>query len=230
MTDLLISKRGAMELLAHEGAVLEAYKDSVGVWTWGIGITNASGHEVFPRYRKNPQSLEKVIEVFLWALKKYQDDVIKAFHPVNLNEHQLAAATSFHYNTGGIFKATWVKQFKAGDVAKAKKSFMQWRKPSEIMPRRRAERDLFFDAKWLNPTKIVVWDVHTNGNVNWNKSSSVDARSALDAAWPASTPKPPEKPVQRDPALTPSKPPEKPETKPSTLSALLTAIFNLLRR
>lgn len=36
--------------IAHEeGLVLEAYRDSVGVWTWALGVTNASGHEEIGR-------------------------------------------------------------------------------------------------------------------------------------------------------------------------------------
>lgn len=182
MTDLQISKRGAMELIAHEGAVLEAYKDSVGVWTWGIGITNFSGHNV-DRYRRNPQSLQRVLEIYLWALKRYEADVIKAFAPLKLNEHQLAAAVSFHYNTGGIRDASWVRHFKAGNIAAAKKAFMSWRSPKEIIPRRRAERDLFFDGKWSGKKTISIWGVRANGNVNWSDRKTVNAEKALIAAW-----------------------------------------------
>lgn len=190
------TKRAAIELISHEGAVLETYKDSVGVWTWGIGITNNSGHNI-DRYRHNPQPLEKVLEVYLWALQKYEDRVIKAFHPIKLNEHQLAAATSFDYNTGGIFKASWVKKFKAGDITGAKKSFMAWKKPKEIIPRREKERDLFFDGKWSGNGKIAVYGVYKNGNVNWGSRKIVDAKPALDAIWGDKTPqKQPQKPVQ----------------------------------
>ena len=46
------------EILQHEGLAREAYRDSVGVWTWSVGITDASGHRV-ARYRDNPQPLER---------------------------------------------------------------------------------------------------------------------------------------------------------------------------
>ena len=222
MTDLQISRRGAIELLSHESAVLEAYKDSVGVWTWGVGITNASGHEVYPRYRSAPQSLEKVLEVFLWALKRYEDQVIKAFHPIKLNEHQLAAAVSFHYNTGGINKASWVRKFKAGDVAGAKKSFMAWSKPKEIIPRRRKERDLFFDGKWSGATKIVIWGVYKNGNVNWRDKRTVGAKSAIDAAWSDSVPKP--APPKPKPSIDKTIPPKK-----GPLVAFIAALISMFK-
>ena len=157
-----LSNRTLVELASHEGAVLEAYKDTVGVWTWGVGVTNASGHEVHPRYKDNPQSLEKVLEIFEWlAREKYLPAVLKAFKPLgrDLEEHELAAALSFHYNTGGIGRATWVKTFCAGDAATAKKQIMNWKTPSSIIGRRKKERDLFFDGKWSNNGMVNCYDV-----------------------------------------------------------------------
>lgn len=150
-----LSMRTLMELVSHEGIVLEAYKDSKGIWTWGIGVTNASGHKV-NRYKDNPQTIKKVVEIFEWLVRtKYLPDVIKAFNKP-LSEAQLAAALSFHYNTGAISRASWVKSFNAGDIEKAKKEFMNWRSPKEIIPRREKERDLFFDGKWSNKDNMAT--------------------------------------------------------------------------
>jgi lysozyme len=75
-----LTPRIALELIAHEGIVTEAYKDSVGVWTWSVGITDASGHKVFPRYKDKPQPLEHCIGVYLWLLReKYLPPVLAAF-------------------------------------------------------------------------------------------------------------------------------------------------------
>jgi lysozyme len=44
------------------------------------GITQASGHAVFPRYKDNPQPLERCLAVFLWLLRtKYLPAVLAAF-------------------------------------------------------------------------------------------------------------------------------------------------------
>ena len=56
------------EILQHEGLAREAYRDSVGVWTWSVGITDASGHKV-ARYRDNPQTIGRCLEVFVWLLE-----------------------------------------------------------------------------------------------------------------------------------------------------------------
>lgn len=164
----------ALELASHEGLVRQAYKDSVGVWTWSIGLTNASGHNV-DRYINNPQTIEKCLDVYVWALEKYAKDVRKAFASKPLNESQFAAALSFHYNTGSINKASWVKKWLAGDVAGAKKSFMDWRKPAEIIPRREKERDLFFDGKWSNKgTTTEYTRVKSNGQIDWSSAKSLN--------------------------------------------------------
>ena len=152
-----LTSRSMAEIAGHEGVVLEAYKDSVGVWTWGVGLTNFSGHKVYPRYKDNPQTLQKVIDVFEFILrKKYLPDVLAAFKGHDLTENELAAAVSFHYNTGGIKRASWVKTFLKGDVAGAKIQFMAWKKPPSIIKRREAERDLFFGGAWGDGNAQII--------------------------------------------------------------------------
>jgi lysozyme len=151
-----LTARIACELICHEAIVCEAYKDSVGVWTWGIGVTDKSGHKV-GRYIDKPQPVERCLEIYIWLLRnKYLPGVLKAFRGYQLTEAQLGAALSFHYNTGAIGTASWVKLWKAGQIAEARASFMQWRKPPEIIERRRKECQLFFDGKWSSDGKCSV--------------------------------------------------------------------------
>lgn len=144
------------ELVSHEGIVLEAYKDSKGIWTWGIGVTNASGHTV-QRYIDEPQPIAKVFDIFDWLVRtKYLPAVKKAFKKP-LTDAQLAAALSFHYNTGAIGRASWVKSFNEGNVAKARKEIMNWVTPKEITARRKKERDLFFDGVWSGDGTALIY-------------------------------------------------------------------------
>ncbi|TKT79955.1 lysozyme, partial [Aquamicrobium sp. LC103] len=136
----------AMEIASHEAIVRQAYKDSVGVWTWSVGLTSATGH-IVDRYIGKSQSLEHCLRVYVWALDNYADAVRKAFAGIPLTKAQFAAALSFHWNTGAIERASWVKKFKAGDIIGARKAFMDWRKPASIIGRREKERDLFFEGK-----------------------------------------------------------------------------------
>lgn len=176
-----LTKRALIELVEHEGIVLEAYKDSVGVWTWGIGVTDKSGHKI-GRYKDNPQTLERVVEIFEWLVRtQYLPDVLEAFKGHDLNEHQLAAAVSFHYNTGAIKRASWVKLFKQGKIAQARQAFMQWRKPDEIVKRRTAERDLFFDGKWSDADLATVYTRVRKPSYtpDWGSATKVDISNIL---------------------------------------------------
>lgn len=136
--------------VAHEeGLVLEAYRDSVGVWTWALGVTNASGHQVYPRYLDKPTSIEQALKVSVWLLEnRYLPAVQRAFDGCRLKEHELASALSFHWNTGAIARAYWVKHWKAGLTDKARAAYMDWNKPADIIERRKRDAALFFDAAW----------------------------------------------------------------------------------
>jgi lysozyme len=177
-----LTLRGHLEVITHEAIVLEAYRDSKGMWTWGVGVTNASGHQVHPRYLRNPQSITRVLEVYEWLVrKKYLPEVRAAFGRMELNEHQLAAALSFHWNTGGIARASWVRSFRDDKIEQAKREFIQWRKPPEIIKRREAERDLFFDGKWTNrgTRARIIHRVASNGNPIWSSAVMTDIGDEL---------------------------------------------------
>jgi len=176
-----ITERVAMEIISHEAIVPEAYKDSKGVWTWGIGVTNASGHKV-NRYKDNPQTIERCLEIFIWLLNtKYVPAVKEAFEGFTLTEEQFAAALSFHYNTGAIKKASWVRLFKEGKVEEAKESFMSWKKPPEIITRRTKECALFFEGVWSAEGKATVYDVKKPSYTpNWSSARTVDITKDLE--------------------------------------------------
>ena len=182
-----ITERVAMELVGHEAIVPEAYKDSVGVWTWGIGVTSASGHSV-ERYKDNPQTIQRCLEVYIWLLReKYAPGVVKAFEGHALTEAQFGAALSFHYNTGAIGKASWVDSWKAGKQTTARHEFMNWRKPPEIIERREKERDLFFDGKWSQDGKATVYEVaKPSYSPRWSSAKRIDISADLKAALAAS--------------------------------------------
>lgn len=148
MTDLL-TVRAAGELVSSEGIVLEWYLDSKNIGTWGIGVTDASGHLV-KRYKDKPQTVEHVLAIYVWLLRnRYIPSVTKAFAGYPLTEAQFAAALSFHYNTGAILKTSWVSMVKAGDRDGAQK-FLEthYTNNSLLTSRREAEAALFFDGVW----------------------------------------------------------------------------------
>lgn len=175
-----ITVRMMKEIISHESIICEAYKDSKGIWTWGVGVTSASGHKV-EDYRDGPQPMSKVIAVFEWLLReKYAPDVERAFRGKDLTEAQYTAALSFHYNTGAILRASWVKSFMAGNRDQARLEFMNWVTPKEIWERRRKERDLFFDGAWSGDGKSTVFQVRKPSYApSWSSAKRVDVTGAL---------------------------------------------------
>jgi GH24 family phage-related lysozyme (muramidase) len=183
MAQTLLTERTLLEIAEHEGLVLEAYRDSVGVWTWGFGVTDASGHKV-GRYRKNCSTIERAVEVYEWLLRdKYLPQVLAAFRGRELTEAQLTAALSFHWNTGAIGRADWVKSFLAGNRNRAWTEFMNYSRPREIINRRKAERDLFFDGRWSGDGVVTMYErVRPGGTPDWSSARQIDIKDEVRAA------------------------------------------------
>lgn len=211
----------ALEVASHEALIREAYKDSEGILTWCVGMTNATGHTV-ERYIGKPASLEHCMRLYVWALDKYADGVRRAFKGHKLSKAQFAAALSFHWNTGQIGSATWVKQFKAGERSAARKSFMNWVTPKSITSRRRKERNLFFDGKWTNTGTMTEY-THLTSRMTpvWSSAVRINVERELKAAFAGQTE------VKTDQAPMPDNKPAAPTLSPSWLGMLLSVIVGL---
>lgn len=176
-----LSVRGAAELIEHEAIVLEWYKDSEGIGTWGIGVTDRSGHSV-SRYKNSPATIDRVLEIFVWLLMtNYLPAVLKAFQGYPLKEHELAAALSFHYNTGAIGTTDWVKLVKAGKPAEAKEFLTtHYLNDGDLTKRRKLESELFFKGVWTTDGKATVLGVKKPSYTpDWASAKQVDIIPAL---------------------------------------------------
>lgn len=164
------SDAGLFALALHEGIVPAPYKDSVGVWTYGIGHTLGAGYPDPAKMQRGMPSnldaaLRDVLDLFRRDLPKYEAGVNRAVK-VPITQAQFDALVSFHYNTGAIGRASFVKRLNAGDEVGAAAGMMAWSKPASIIDRRKAEQKLF--AKGIYPTGTVpVWKVDGNGRVIW---------------------------------------------------------------
>lgn len=135
-----LSPIGRAALKAREGDVLTAYKDSVGVWTIGVGVTTASGLiKVVPGLRITQAQSDAL---FIQAVEKYVDPVRKALKKPVPQEF-FDACCSLAYNIGPVrfAESTVVRRTNAGDIAGAIEAFLMWNKPAAIISRRQGERD-----------------------------------------------------------------------------------------
>jgi GH24 family phage-related lysozyme (muramidase) len=188
----------AMEVASHEALIRQTHKDSVGKLTWCVGMTNATGHKV-ERYVGKPASLQHCMNIYAWALGNYAAGVHRAFKGHNITKAQFAAALSFHWNTGEIETAGWVKLWRAGDVAGAKKAIMHWVTPPEIAGRRKKERDLFFDGKWSNDGRMTEYTQLTaKMTPMWSSAVKVDVSVELRKAFAKPVPVKLDVPMQPD--------------------------------
>lgn len=141
-----VSAKG-IELIKHfEGLYLQAYQDSVGVWTigWGhTGLTHRDG--TVHRGRK-------ITEAEAEALLRHDMDVFEGrvmeAVKVPLNDDEFAALVSFDFNTGGLPKSTLLRKLNSGDRAGAADEFLRWDKAGGkvlrgLTRRRQSERNLF---------------------------------------------------------------------------------------
>lgn len=132
------SQYGLDQIVKREGVILHAYKDSVGVWTIGIGHTSAAGAPAV----KAGMTLtrQQAYDLLAKDLVQYEDAVNKAVK-VPLAQNEFDALVSFAYNVGsaGMARSTVVRRLNAGDRKGAAAAFMFWTKPPEITGRRRTE-------------------------------------------------------------------------------------------
>jgi lysozyme len=214
------SIEGLVSLVAHEGIVLSRYKDSVGVFTIGVGHTKAAGG-INPETFTGTLTIAQVFDMLKEDIVKYENGVNKAV-TVPLKQHEFDALVSFHYNTGAIGKASFVKKLNAGDRAGAAKGMMDWRKPPEIIPRRTAERDLFLHGKYSGPF-ATIYPATPSGSVQWGKGKLVNVRDMLAKTIVVDDPGP-------KPTPKPIIPPSTPKPSSNWLTILLDAIAKAFRK
>ncbi len=169
------SLKGMLFIAAHEAVVLQPYLDSVGIWTIGVGITKAAHVGIDPETFRGRISLQQALEMFAKTLPKYERGVAKAFGDYPLKQHEWDAAVSFHYNTGAIGKASWVRAMKDGArKSEIRKLFMRWNKPHAIVERRQQECDLLLKGDYGN-LDIPLFNTDGRGHIRWGSRQLVAA-------------------------------------------------------
>lgn len=137
-----MSSTGQAVLMAREGRRLAAYRDSVGIWTIGVGHTSAAGPPlVTPGLRLTEAACDAL---FRQDLARYVR-AVAAVAPDDLPDHAFDALVSLCFNIGpGAFaRSTVARRLRSGDRAGAAEAILLWNRPPELIPRRGAEYDQF---------------------------------------------------------------------------------------
>lgn len=160
------SARG-LEVLEHEeGVVLRAYRCPAGVWTIGAGLTAASGVVKPVAGMQITQDVAR--DLLIKALRRnYEPTVEMAMSQVSGSkvtrpeQHEFDAGVSFHFNTGAIKRASWVKSW-AADKARmvVRDQLLAWSKGGgRVLPglkaRRIREADMLLDGKYPGAPRVM---------------------------------------------------------------------------
>jgi lysozyme len=135
------SDQGLELLKEREGCKLQAYLDSVGVPTIGVGHTNGvhMGMTI-----TEDEALGLLREDLQWS-----EAAIASGVTVPLEQHEFDALVSFVFNVGprAFAASTLRRMLNAGDRAAAALQFDRWHIPAEITSRRNGEREQFRGAR-----------------------------------------------------------------------------------
>lgn len=158
-----------------EGCKLTAYRDEVGVWTIGYGITNSDFKITKKIIRKGMKISKETAEKWLEESlnKKYLPPVLEYDKQYNWNQNELDALVSFCYNIGSIKQLT-ANGTRSKAVVASK--MLQYNKAGGrvyrgLTRRRKAERALFLtkSAPEKKPVK--------------KKSNETIAKEVLAGKW-----------------------------------------------
>ena len=138
------SQRGLSLIKSFEGLRLQAYQDSVGVWTVGYGTTRgvSAGMSI---------TKEQAERMLLNDVQRFEPELDRLVK-VALNQNQWDALMSFVYNLGSanLASSTLLKLLNKGDYRGAADQFPRWvnaggKRLEGLVKRRAAERALFLE-------------------------------------------------------------------------------------
>lgn len=137
------SEQGLDLLTQREGKRNDAYMDSVGVWTIGVGHT---GPDVHAGLHWTDEQIEEALRKDVgWA----EGSVNTTVH-TPINQHQFDALVSFIFNVGvsAFQSSTLLRKINEGDMTEATNQFDRWHIPPEITPRRNGEKHQFIGDRF----------------------------------------------------------------------------------
>ena len=140
---LRTSPAGIAKLEQREGCVLHAYRDSVGVWTIGVGHSSLAGTP--PLVHAGMTITQAQATAILESDLAPREDFMNRLLMRAATQNQFDAMMSLMFNIGdGGFKGSDVlKLFNAGDIKGAAAAFMHWSHPAALANRRRDEAHQF---------------------------------------------------------------------------------------
>ena len=145
MTKMKISEEGLALIKKFEGCELEAYQDSVGVWTIGYGHTK----DVKEGDKINKDEALHLLAEEMPEYEGYINDMVK----VELTQCQFDGLVCWVYNLGptNLEESTMLKVLNEGKYSEVPAQMRRWNKAGgEVLKgliRRREAESLLFEGK-----------------------------------------------------------------------------------
>tara|TARA_R110001606_G_scaffold79389_1_gene183352 strand:- start:3593 stop:4036 length:444 start_codon:yes stop_codon:yes gene_type:complete len=144
-----ISQEGIALIKKFEGCELDAYQDSVGVWTIGYGHTK----EVKEGDKINKEEAENLLEEEMPEYEGYIENLVK----VSLSQCEFDSLCSWVYNLGptNLQESTLLRFLNEGKYDEIPAQIKRWNKAGGkvldgLVRRREAEALLFQAKEWEN--------------------------------------------------------------------------------
>lgn len=151
---------------SFEGLRLEAYQDSVNIWTIGYGST---GPDIVKGLKWTQEQADSRLEDDVYKFEKGVEACVKT----KINSNQFAALVCFAYNVGigSLQKSTLLKKINSGDMNGAADEFLRWNKAggkvlTGLSRRRTAERALFLKPEVEYVSRDVLPDGPSESEIN----------------------------------------------------------------
>lgn len=144
------SADGRKRISQREGVRLQRYRDSVGIWTIGVGHTAMAGPP-------DPAKVATITaaqcdEILSRDLAKFEAGVSAAIkRPMTQKKFDAFVSLAFNIGVAAFANSSVARRFNAGDVAGASAAFMLWTKAGGrtvqgLVTRRHSEMAQFAEA------------------------------------------------------------------------------------
>ncbi len=144
-----ISKEGIALIKKFEGCELEAYQDSVGVWTIGYGHTK----DVEQGLKITQEEAETMLETELLEYEEY----VERYVDIGLSQNQFDALVCWTYNLGptNLKNSTMLTVLNQARIEDVPYEMKRWNKAGGevlqgLVRRREAEALLFEGKEWYH--------------------------------------------------------------------------------
>lgn len=146
-----LTENGRNFLAQEEGLRLNAYLDSAGVWTIGIGNTF---YEDGTRVKKGDTiTKDRALELFDLIVPRFEKAVMDSVKvPISCNMFDALVSLAYNIGVGGLKTSTLIKNInRNADPETIRRNFESWRyatvkgvKKPILLGRRKREADLYF--------------------------------------------------------------------------------------